>query len=264
MTAPSRRDFLKLGGTALLAAAFGSPLASDPSAGEAPVVYHGSNLLPQIAMTFDDCWHPEVLQQLMSLVQPYSAFHFTFFAIGDAIEINENLNPGIWQRLVQAGHEIGYHTYHHVDPQVMSTKNLLADFDQWTIKLNQVLGSEAAVHFARPPYDDLSRSFLELCKERALVATLYSAGFEAANMVESMRLVSRAVNGDIVQMHTYQDPPNGRFDVDISAKAVPYLAQKGFTLVSMSELYADLLREENSSAGCHVGTGSSLTRTCLD
>ena len=181
------------------------------------MVYHGSNLLPQIAMTYDDCWHPEVLDQLMSIVLPYPRFHFTFFAIGDAIEINEKLNPGIWQRLVQAGHEIGYHTYHHVDPQVMSTKNLVADFDQWTIKLTQVLGSEAAVHFGRPPYDSLSQSFVELCKERGLVATLYSAGFEAPDMLESMRLVSKAVNGDIVQMHTYQDPPNGRFDVDISA-----------------------------------------------
>lgn len=264
MATPSRRDFLKLSGTALLATALGLPLAADPGAEGAPVVYHGSRLLPQIAMTYDDCWHPDVLEELTSLVHPYPDFHFTFFAIGDAIEINEKLNPGIWQRLVQAGHEIGYHTYHHVDPQVMSTKNLLADFDQWTIELNQVLGSHAAVHFARPPYDSLSQSFLELCKERGLVATLYSAGFEALEMAESMRLVSKAVNGDVVQMHTYQDPPNGRFDVDISAKAVPYLAQSGFTLVSMSELYAELLREENSSPGCNTGTGGSPTRTCLD
>jgi hypothetical protein len=83
-------------------------------------------------------------------------------------------------------------------------------------------------------------------------------------MDESMRLAARAANGDIVQMHTYQDPPNGRFDVDITAKVVPYLAQQGFALVTMSQLYADLLREQYNSSGCDVGIGTSLTRTCLD
>ena len=79
-----------------------------------------------------------------------------------------------------------------------------------------------------------------------------------------MRLAARATNGDIVQMHTYQDPPHNRFDVDISAKAVPYLAAQGFTLVTMSQLYDDVLREQYSSDGCETGLGESLTRTCLE
>ncbi len=119
------------------------------------------------------------------------------------------------------------------------------------------------MHFARPPYDDLSLSWQELCQTRGLVATLYSTGYESSSMDESMRLVARATNGDIVQMHTYQDPPHGRFDVDITARAVPYLAEQGFTLVTMSQLYDDLLREQYSSDGCETGTGGSLTRSCL-
>jgi peptidoglycan/xylan/chitin deacetylase (PgdA/CDA1 family) len=198
------------------------------------------------------------------MLGPYPDFHFTFFAIGDAVEIDEALKPGIWKTLLGHGHELGYHTYHHVDPQVMTTASLLNDFDQWMSTMQRVLGFEPRVRFARPPYDDLSLSFQELCLQRGLVATLYSAGFESAKMADSLRLASRAVNGDIVQMHTYQDPPHGRFDVDITAKAVPYLAERGFTLVTMSQLYDDLLREQYSSDGCEIGSGSSLTRTCLE
>ncbi len=264
----SRRDFLKLGGAALLGSVLPGQLSRallssgepfDPS-----VIYHGSRRLRTIAMTYDDCWHPEVLEQLMEMVTPYPTFHFTFFAIGDAIDIDEAVKPGIFRRLYEAGHEIGYHTYHHVDPQAMTLRSLQADFEQWMATLRRALGSEPKVHFARPPYDDLSLSFLELCRQRGMVATLYSAGFESADMAESMRLAGRAANGDIVQMHTYQDPPHGRYDVDITAKVIPYLAEQGFTLVTMSELFDGVLREQYSSDGCDTGAGQSLTRTCVE
>jgi hypothetical protein len=67
-----------------------------------------------------------------------------------------------------------------------------------------------------------------------------------------------------VQMHTYEDPNNNRLDVSITARVLPFLAGQGFQLVTMTELYNDLLREQNSSSGCNIGTGESLTRTCLD
>jgi peptidoglycan/xylan/chitin deacetylase (PgdA/CDA1 family) len=260
----SRRDFLRLGGAALLSTALPVRRLSALQPLAPRVIYHGIRNYRKIAMTYDDCWHPEVLDQLMTIVQPYPDFHFTFFAIGDAIDIDEATKPGVWKRLYQAGHEIGYHTYHHVDPQVMSKRSLLSDFDQWYATLKRVLEIAPRVHFARPPYDDLSLSFQELCLERGLVATLYSAGYEAATMTESMRLASRAENGDIVQMHTYQDPPHARYDVDITAKVVPYLAEQGFKFVTLSELYDDILRQQNSADGCEVGTGDSLTRTCLE
>jgi peptidoglycan/xylan/chitin deacetylase (PgdA/CDA1 family) len=215
-------------------------------------------------MTFDDCWHPEVLGQLSEMVAPFPGFHFTFFAIGDAILIDETVHPGIWKQLVEQGHEIGYHTFHHVDPIVMSSKDLIADFDQWMDTLHQTLGFRPIVHFARPPYDDITPSFQVLCRERGLVATLYSIGYEAPNADQGLSYAARTQNGDIVQMHTYEDPNNDRLDVSITAKVLPYLAENGFQLGTMTELYNDLLREQNSSSGCDTDSGASLTRTCLD
>jgi len=45
---------------------------------------------------------------------------------------------------------------------------------------------------------------------------------------------------------------------------VPYLAQQGFTLVTMSQLYDDVLLDQYNSSGCDTGAGQSLTRTCIE
>ena len=262
----SRRDFLKLGSAAFLAAAFGNlELAEADSTQPLPLpIYHGSRLYPRIAVTFDDCWHPEVLAQLNDMLTPYPDFHFTFFAVGDAMVIDETVRPGIWKQLFERGHEIGYHTMHHFDPIVMSSKEMIADFDEWMNTLQHILGFKPEVHFARPPGDDFTASFQTLCRERGLVPTLFSIGYEAPNIDDGLLNASHTQNGDIVQMHTYEDPNNNRLDVSITAKVLPYLAGQGFKLVTMTELFNDVLREQNSSNGCNVGTGESLTRSCLD
>ena len=261
----SRRDFLKLGGAALLAAGFGNlDFAEADSNQTLPMpIYNGSRLYPRIALTFDDCWHPEVLTQLNNMLAPYPDFHFTFFAVGDAMVIDETVRPGIWKQLYERGHEIGYHTMHHFDPITMSSTAMIADFDQWMTTVQQILGFRPLIHFARPPGNEIAPSFQILCRERDLVLTDFSIGYEAPNIDEGLRNASHTQNGDIVQMHTYEDPNNNRLDVSITAKVLPYLAAQGFQLVTMTELFNDVLREQNSSNGCNVGIGESLTRNCL-
>jgi len=260
----SRRDFIKLSGAVLLSTAFSGFNLQSADSTLPPIIYHGSRHQHYIALTFDDCWHPEVLEQLDQIAAPYPDFHFTFFAVGDALQINEVKDPGIWRRLIGRGHEIGYHTMHHYDPNIMSAASLIDDFDQWTNVLHQVLGFEPSVRFAKPPYDDISPSFETLCNERNLVLTMYSIGYEGATVNDGLNAATHTQNGDIAQMHTYEDPNKGRLDASISAQVIPYLASQSFDLVTISKLYDDLLIEQNSSDGCDVGTGESLTRTCVE
>ena len=94
----SRRNFIKLGGAALLSTAFSGFNIAKRRLHPPPIVYHGNRDQHYIALTFDDCWHPEVLEQLNEMVAPYPDFHFTFFAVGDALQINEVKDPGVWRR----------------------------------------------------------------------------------------------------------------------------------------------------------------------
>ena len=79
----TRRDFLKLGGAALLTTALRGFNFQNTGFIPPPIVYHGNRYYHKIALTIDDCWHPDVLEQLNEMVAPYPDFHFTFFAVGD-------------------------------------------------------------------------------------------------------------------------------------------------------------------------------------
>ena len=57
---------------------------------------------------------------------------------------------------MEKGHEIGYHTFDHVNLGVMSPATALMDYDKWYAALTQVLGTEYNVRFVRPPYDIIS------------------------------------------------------------------------------------------------------------
>jgi peptidoglycan/xylan/chitin deacetylase (PgdA/CDA1 family) len=265
----SRRDFLKLGGAALLTAAFGHLKLSGAEATTPPVIYHGSRLYPRIAMTYDDCYLVTRLHMLQGSLDDNPSVRVTLFPVGEALLNNEDKEPGIWTWFFSRGHEFGYHSFSHINPGVVSTENELEDYDKWQAALYQVLGAKPPVRFARPPFGNLSPSFLNMCSARGLVATMWSTGFGGPVEI-GVHAAERAQNGDIVLMHLREQPAIPSInqeesrDMTITAKVLPYFTERGIECVTLSQLYDDLLRDENNSYGCDTGTGESLTRTCLD
>lgn len=63
-----------------------------------------------IYITFDDGPVPEVTPKVLEILERYDA-KATFFCVGD----NVGKYPDIFQRLVDSGHAIGNHTFHHLN-----------------------------------------------------------------------------------------------------------------------------------------------------
>jgi peptidoglycan/xylan/chitin deacetylase (PgdA/CDA1 family) len=254
----SRRDFLKVGGAALLSlsASKFAPLGDEPNF-TAPLIWNGSRKFKRIAFTYDDCYLLNKMQALETLLDEYPEFKVTFFPVGLKLLDLERQDAGIWKRLVDKGHEIGYHTFDHVNIGVMSPAGALMDYDRWYDALTQVLGSPYPVRFIRPPYDIVSYTLDVLCQERGLVAALFSVGGGGEPNVV-FRAIQKAQGGDIVQMHIRTQ------DYNSSVLAYPWLKENNWELVTMSKLYDDYLQEKINPVGCDMDTGSSLTRTCVE
>jgi len=261
MASVSRRDFLKLSGTALLAALGISAVKFNPLQNEpnfrAPLIWHGSRSYKRMAFTYDDCYLLNKMQELEILLDKFPEFKVTFFPIGLKLLDLDQQDKGIWIRLAGKGHEIGYHTFDHVNLGVMSPASALMDYDKWYSALTQVLGAEYKVRFVRPPYDIISYTMDVLCQERGLVAAMFSLGGGGEPDVV-VRAIQKAKGGDIVQMHIRTQ------DYNSSVQAIPWLKENNWELVTMSRLYDDTLREQVNSAGCDLNTGMTLTRTCVE
>jgi peptidoglycan/xylan/chitin deacetylase (PgdA/CDA1 family) len=259
MTSLSRRDFLKLGGAALLSLSANKfiPFLDQQPNFTAPLIWNGSRKFKRIAFTYDDCYLLYRMRTLEELLDQYPEFKVTFFPVGSKLVNLEQQDPGIWKRLVDKGHEIGYHTYDHVNLGVMSPAAALMDYDKWNSTLTDVLGKEYPVRFIRPPYDIVSYTLDVLCQERGLVEALFSLGGGGEPDVV-FRAIQKAKGGDIVQMHIRTQ------DYNSSVLAYPWLKENNWELVTLTKLYDDYLKEKINPAGCDVDTGNSLTRTCLE
>jgi peptidoglycan/xylan/chitin deacetylase (PgdA/CDA1 family) len=261
MNSFSRRDFLKLGGAALLAGAFSHLDLTREDEPSPPILYHGSRRYPHVALTYDDCQLVTRLHMLEDILAGYPDVHITLFPVGDALAPVDGKDPGLWKRFYSKGHEFGYHSYYHDNLAGYKPQKVVDDYDRWLEALNQVLEAQPTVHFARPPYDVISQPFLYMCGQRNLVATLYSIGGGGpADYV--MNAIKKFQNGDIVQFHTREQPDSQ--DMTSTSQALPFFNGLGVQCVTLSQLYDDVLRERINSGGCEVGAGDSPTRTCLE
>ena len=97
-----------------------------------------------IALTFDDGPTKNV-DQLLPLLDEYNA-KATFFLIGNEIE----KHPEEAKKIIEAGHQIGNHTYSH-KRMVLKSPSFIEEEIEKTDELIRSVGYEGEIDF-RPPY----------------------------------------------------------------------------------------------------------------
>lgn len=254
----SRRDFLKLGGAALLAASLPNlRLAEADSPRPVPILWQGSTHHRYVALTYDDCYLLNRMHDLELLLDAFPEFKITLFPVGEAIENLKSMDESIWKRFYDKGHEIGYHSWDHQNFGNTSTQFALDDYARWLDALTKALGFQPWIHFARPTFGNITPSFEALCRAQNLVGTMWSTGWGGA-LEDGLRAAYHSKNGDIVLMHVRTQ------DYYTSLQAYPWLRENGWSSVTLSKLYDDMLLEKYYSEDCEKDFGTSLNRTCIE
>jgi len=114
---------------------------------------------PTAYLTFDDGPTPELTRRLLDLLAQYDA-QATHFLIGQHAE----RHPALARAIVEAGHEVGNHTYHHPDPWSLPQADLAHELEETTRVLRDVTG--APVRALRPPYGHPTGFLRRWCAEQ--------------------------------------------------------------------------------------------------
>lgn len=96
----------------------------------------------EVFLTFDDGPTPEVTEWVLSTLNSFNA-KATFFCLGK----NVVLFPDIFSEIIRAGHNVGNHTYNHVNAWKTSSENYLKDIKRCETVFHSKL--------FRPPYGKL-------------------------------------------------------------------------------------------------------------
>lgn len=227
-----------VGRAALDAVSGGAPYAPAPTAAADDPV--DCTLVPCVSITFDD--GPSSLTPGLLDVLDRERAPATFFVQGSAVATA----PGVTERIVESGHEIGNHTWRHPNlTKLTDDEEVRREVERTQAAIAAAIGT-AATSF-RPPYGASDERVRALVGLPVVVWDVDTRDWQdpgPATVVE--RAVEGSVRGSIVLMHDTHEQT-----VEAVPAVVDGLRDRGFTLATV----ADQFGGELPGAGTLVSHG---------
>jgi peptidoglycan/xylan/chitin deacetylase (PgdA/CDA1 family) len=146
-------------------------------------------------LTFDDGPHPTITPFILEQLKKYDA-KATFFCIGD----NAAKYPDAFQQVIDEGHAVGNHSFHHINGWKNSGKDYLNDIKK--------AGEYIHSNLFRPPYGRIKRSQLNLLRHGENKMTVVMWNILAGDWDQSLdpalcfeRVKRKVSDGDIIVFH---------------------------------------------------------------
>ncbi len=169
-------------------------------------------------ITFDDGPIPEVTPWVLDVLDDYNA-KATFFCVGD----NAQRNRPILEKVMEKGHAIGNHTFHHVNGWKTASK----DYIEEVALAQDILKTE----LFRPPHGALRFSAKETIRQnyKIIMWDILSRDYDNSISKEEclQNVINHAKNGSIIVFHdSLKAQKNMRYAMP---RTLSYFAKQGFT-----------------------------------
>ena len=196
------------------------------------MIYHSRhNDRMEIALSFDDGPHPRLTPVILKILEEYG-IKATFFMVGE----NVGYYPAAARAVVEAGHEIGNHTFSHRKFGRLEEEELRREILSCEEAIASV--SDSPVRFIRPPEGQMSdtmRRVIGASDYRVILWDVDTRDWAHTPPAEITRHILDTVQaGDIILMHDfigYNSPTP-----EALRAVIPALLERGFHFVTVGEL----------------------------
>ena len=157
----------------------------------------------KIYLTFDCGYENGNTEAILDALKKHNV-SATFFVVGHYLESA----PDLVCRMVEEGHTVGNHTYHHPDMSKISDKiSFQKEVDDVAAKFKEVTGQEMTMYY-RPPQGKYSKENLQMAKDLGYSTFFWSLAYVDWNVDDQptheeafSKLCSRIHPGAIVLLH---------------------------------------------------------------
>ncbi|WP_455538469.1 polysaccharide deacetylase family protein [Terrisporobacter sp.] len=198
-----------------------------------------------VSLTFDDGPDEDFTPQILDILKKYKV-KATFYVIGEKIQYNKK----IIKREHEEGHEVGNHTYTHINVSKNSYNKIRKEIKDTQNAVKSI--TKVYPKTFRPPYRAISKDMCEIVKENNMNIVLWSyvdaRDWESPGVNSIVKTIENGIqNGCIILLHDYnrlRSPKSQTIEaLDI---IIPDLLKKGYKFVTISELIEHLEKNINN------------------
>ena len=180
---------------------------------------------PMVALTFDDGPIPATTQHLLDELA-LREVQATFFLVGEFIPGNEDLI----RRMSSEGHQIGVHSYSHIQITGLSKEDFDFEVGQVRNQLSAILGEGS--YWLRPPYGIIDPSVQKWADSPVVLWSVDPEDWKDQNVKRIVnQVLSQVKDGDIILFHDIYES-----SVDAAVQVVDALLQQGYYFVTVEQL----------------------------
>jgi peptidoglycan/xylan/chitin deacetylase (PgdA/CDA1 family) len=145
-----------------------------------------------VYLTFDDGPNPGVTEDVLAILATYRT-KATFFCVGE----NVARYPGLYRKILEAGHSVGNHTFNHLNGWKISTGEYLQNI--------QLCRNQVDSRLFRPPYGRITRGQINGLKQdyRIIMWSMLSMDYDRRIPAkDSLKMVCNHIRpGAIIVFH---------------------------------------------------------------
>ncbi|MDF2875815.1 MAG: pgdA 2 [Sporomusa sp.] len=151
-----------------------------------------------VALTFDDGPCPPYTGQILDILKERQ-IPATFFVLGH----NAAKYPALISRIVAEGHQLGNHTYNHVDLLKLDRQGIVEEIDKTNKVIAGIVGY--APHVMRPPHGFRDAVVMDIMSEYQLTVVEWSVASRdwvnpGAGVIAD-RTIRKVKNGSVILLH---------------------------------------------------------------